>query len=135
MRCLHIGVPMPTHVLSVGSCSADNYRLRRLVENELDAKLASADTAEDGLTRLARESFDLILVNRIIDWDGTMGVDFITAARQANITTPMMLISDYADAQAQAVANGAIPGFGKSQLHDPQVAEMLRDVLRAPSAR
>jgi two-component system, chemotaxis family, chemotaxis protein CheY len=126
---------MSIHVLSVGSCSADNYRLRRLVEGQLDADMSDADTAEEGLKRAADGCFDLILVNRIIDWDGTMGVDFITAARKANIATPIMLISDYTDAQAQAVANGATPGFGKSQLQDPEVVERLRDAVRASTAK
>ena len=32
----------------------------------------------------------------------------------------------YADAQAKAIANGALPGFGKSQLGDPQLVEKIR---------
>ncbi len=40
-----------------------------------------------------------------------------------------MLISNFQDAQQEAVAAGAFPGFGKSQLYDDSTSERLRDAL------
>ena len=41
----------------------------------------------------------------------------------------MLLISNHDDAQEQAIAAGARPGFGKSQIPEPETAEILRDVI------
>ena len=43
-----------------------------------------------------------------------------------------MLISNYPDAQAAAVAEGALPGFGKRELGSLRVAELIRGALGAP---
>ena len=40
-----------------------------------------------------------------------------------------MLVSNYADAQTQAVQAGALPGFGKRELGTPKVPEMIRTAL------
>jgi hypothetical protein len=42
---------------------------------------------------------------------------------------PVMLVSNYAAAQAEAVAAGAVPGFGKSSLGRPDMLERVRAVL------
>jgi hypothetical protein len=126
---------MAAQVLSVGSCSADDYRLKRLVREQIDADFASVSTAAEALEAVKEQDFDLVLVNRIFDWDGTQGVDFIAMARNAGVKSAMMLISDYEDAQARAVANGALPGFGKSQLHDPALGELLRNAVQTQSTK
>jgi hypothetical protein len=40
-----------------------------------------------------------------------------------------MLVSDYPEAQAQAVEAGARMGFGKSDLGEPEVAKLIKDVI------
>ena len=40
-----------------------------------------------------------------------------------------MLVSNLEDAQAQAVAAGAQPGFGKAALQKPRTIELLREYL------
>ena len=42
---------------------------------------------------------------------------------------PFMLISNYEDAQAQAVELGAVPGFGKSSINSSETVERLQIVL------
>ena len=39
-----------------------------------------------------------------------------------------------ADAQAAAVANGALPGFGKREIGSPRVLEILKAALETPTA-
>ena len=41
----------------------------------------------------------------------------------------MMLVSDKPDAQAEAVAKGALPGFGKAGLRHPETAQRIRAAL------
>ena len=122
---------MAVSVLSVGQCSSDDYRIGALLEKVAGAVLTSAYTVEEAKRELARGTFALVLVNRIIDGDGSFGVAFIAEARRTGSPLPFMLVSDYAEAQAEAVAVGAVPGFGKSQLRDPGVAETLRKALAA----
>ncbi|HEY4329038.1 MAG TPA: response regulator [Phycisphaerae bacterium] len=119
-------------ILSIGQCSADTYRINRALA-KTGASLDHASSAEDALEYLGQNSYDLVLINRILDGDGTSGLALITQAKQANPALKMMLVSDYADAQAQAIANGALPGFGKSELSSPQTAALVQQALTGPS--
>lgn len=120
---------MERRVLSVGSCGVDSSRLARVVAAEIGARMDSAYTAEEALNRLADHDYALVLVNRVIDGDGSLGVDFIADARRGNKKTPLMLVSDYADAQAAAIANGALQGFGKSELFSEETARLLKGAV------
>jgi len=42
---------------------------------------------------------------------------------------PVMLVSNFADAQAQAVESGALPGFGKAALNAPETLARLKEQL------
>jgi CheY-like chemotaxis protein len=121
---------MTKHVLSVGQCSADDARLARMLAIEADAHLDRAHSAADAEARLAATAYDLVLVNRIIDGDGSEGVDFIARSKDTT-PVPFMLVSDYADAQEAAQAAGALPGFGKGALHTPEVGQLLRQALNS----
>jgi two-component system chemotaxis response regulator CheY len=70
-------------------------------------------------------------VNRVSDADGSPGIELIRAlkADPGLAGVPVMLVSNYADAQAQAVALGALPGFGKADLTAPETTEKLRSAL------
>jgi hypothetical protein len=70
----------------------------------------------------------LILVNRVLDADGSDGMALIQEFVRSG-TVPVMLVSNYPEYQAKAVALGARPGFGKAALRDPATVELLRVVL------
>jgi CheY-like chemotaxis protein len=117
--------------LSVGQCLADHGRIAQALHSTFGAEVVPADTAGEAFERLRREAFDLVLVNRVFDRDGDSGLDFI---RQVNADqqlrkVPIMLVSNYEDAQARAVAAGAQPGFGKASLDAPETLELLRNYL------
>jgi CheY-like chemotaxis protein len=117
--------------LSVGQCMADHGRIAHVLHSTFGAEVVSADTAGEALQRLREDAFDLVLVNRIFDRDGDSGIDLI---RQVNTDerlrkVPIMLVSNYEDAQARAVAAGAQLGFGKASLHEPETLELLRNYL------
>ena len=122
---------MKSHVLSVGQCSADDARIARVLATEADAHLDRAHSIENALQMIPQHSYDLILVNRVIDRDGMPGIGLIGAAKKAGVTTPIILVSDYQEAQAAAVAEGALPGFGKSSLETAEVGQLLRQALQS----
>jgi two-component system chemotaxis response regulator CheY len=117
-------------VLSVGQCYADHCKIVQALQ-EFQFEIVSADTTEEALTQLRAGSFALVLVNRVYDGDGSLGLDLIRQVKQdaALQAVPVMLVSDYEDAQQEAVAAGAVLGFGKSALHGPVVAERVRGLL------
>ena len=85
----------------------------------------------DAEETLNRRRYDLVLVNRLIAADGSDGVELIRWMRTNYLTAgiPIMLVSDYADAQQHAVADGAIPGFGKAALHAAETLGQLAAFL------
>lgn len=121
-------------ILSVGQCGPDDYQLTRFLRGHFaGAQIDRAAAAIDARALLAQQPYDLILVNRVLDGDGTSGVDFIARAVESGAPPHQkyMLISDFPDAQGMAVAVGAVRGFGKSQLHSAEAEEALRQGLGA----
>jgi hypothetical protein len=80
-------------------------------------------------------SDSLLLVNRALDgdFDTDSGIELIRsiAQREANEQPAMMLISNYPEAQEEAVKAGARPGFGKSALYSQTTATLLRQAATA----
>ena len=119
-------------VLSVGQCSPDHYGICRLLGEAFGAEVAAADQAEEALAAAKAGDFDLVLVNRVFDATGESGLELIRRLRADADTscTPVMLVSNYEDAQAEAAALGARPGFGKAELGDSATQERLAQALR-----
>jgi len=123
---------MPTRrVLSVGQCFADHSSIRRTLEQHFAVEVIPAATMAEVRARLQQERYDLILVNRIFDADGVSGLALIEILKQEEKSRhlPVMLVSNYEDAQREAVAQGALPGFGKASLGQPQMLGRLQNVL------
>jgi CheY-like chemotaxis protein len=118
-------------VLSVGQCLADHGSISRVLGREFGAEVVPADTADEALARLRQGPFALVLVNRVLDGDGSPGVDVVRRlkADEALRAVPVMLVSNYDDAQQGAVQEGAVKGFGKGQLTSPATRERLRPFL------
>ena len=118
---------MPS-VLSVGQCGYDDSRIGQVVRTALGATLDRAGSPDQARQMIESRKYDLVLVNRVFDAGTGMGVEFIKnlISEGGAALPPVMLVSDYADAQAAAIANGAVMGFGKSAIALPEVAEKLR---------
>ncbi len=120
-------------VLLVGHCGPDSTYLRMAVKSAASDVTLSA--AEDGpaLDRALEQGIDLILFNRELGWgfDPATGVEMIRLLKPRYPQVKMMLVSNRPDAQADAVAAGAMPGFGKRQIGSPQVRRLLRDAMAA----
>jgi CheY-like chemotaxis protein len=109
---------MPKHVLNVGQCNPDHNSLSRFLQSRYDVQIARAATAVEALDLLRKQSFDLVLVNRKLDSDYSDGTEVIRLmkAEPALAATPVMLVTNYAEHQANAMALGAVQGFGKDEL-------------------
>jgi CheY-like chemotaxis protein len=119
-------------VLSVGQCYADQYTITRFLRDTFGAEVIAADSTRQALDQARRETFTLILVNRVFDADGSSGLEFIQTVKadEQLRAVPIMLVSNYDDAQAQAVQAGAVHGFGKAALSHPQTMARLEPHLR-----
>ena len=105
---------MPTikKVLLVGHCGFDGSSLRRAVSKALPDVKLDAVNDQRKLTQQA-DSSTLLLVNRVLDgrFESESGVDLIGELAAGDDPPKMMLVSNYADAQAEAEGAGALPGF------------------------
>lgn len=121
-----------THIALVGHCGFDSGSLTRLVRTTFPDATVTAVNHQDALTPPGDPDpgFDLLLVNRVLDgrFDAADGIELI---RTAAPYTACLLISNFPEAQADAEAAGAQPGFGKSDLTAPQAADRLRSALPA----
>jgi two-component system chemotaxis response regulator CheY len=122
---------MSRRVLSVGQCNLDHGNISHALHGRFAAEVVPVASTNDALSQLRQSSFDLVLVNRVFDADGGSGLDLIRQikADEQLRRVPVMLVSNFADAQQQAVAAGAEPGFGKSALAAPETAARLKAYL------
>lgn len=121
-------------VLSVGQCGLDESVLARYLRRHFDAEVVAASTGEDAFRQLESGEFDLILVNRRLDASGADGIAVIRRLQASEFSpSPVMLVSNYPDAQSSAVEAGAAPGFGKSEYENPDVRDRLARILVDPS--
>jgi response regulator RpfG family c-di-GMP phosphodiesterase len=121
-------------VISVGQCGYDNSRIRSLIRSiDSTVEIKETDSHQETMEVLASlGEAALVLVNRVFDMDGSSGMDLIGQLKSkdsefANI--PVMLVSNYEKSQAEAIANGAIQGFGKSELQSVETRQKIVSVL------
>ena len=118
-------------VLDVGNCSLDHGAIGGLIARHFGAQVVQAHGPDDALAELRRGRFELVLVNRKLDQDHSDGLEIIKSikADPQLAATPCMLITNFSEHQAAAVAAGAEPGFGKSSLTAPETIEQLGKFL------
>jgi CheY-like chemotaxis protein len=118
-------------VLSVGQCGFDNSGIGRTIRRHFAAQVLTADSAQEAIEALGQGDISLVLVNRVLDADGSAGMDLIKRIKSdpALEPVPVMLVSNYEEAQEEAVEAGAIPGFGKATLEHPPTIERLKHYL------
>jgi len=114
-------------VVLVGHCGFDQSSISRAVSAVLPS--SNVTSANNSASLDAYSGPDaLLLINRVLDgrFSTGSGVDLIADLAGRDNPPKMMLISNFPDAQAQAVAAGALPGFGKSELGSPETSDKLR---------
>ncbi len=118
-------------VALVGHCGPDSSYLRmsvRRADAEIDVLMVDD---ESDLKRAISEGVELLLLNRELSYgfQDSFGVDLIKRLRPLHPDVKMMLVSNYPDAQSDAVRAGALPGFGKRELGSARVAQVVREAL------
>ena len=121
----------PCRVLDVGQCDYDHGRISSLLRAQFGAEEVRVHSATEAIERLRGEAFDLVLVNRVFDRTAEEGLDLIrkTKADAKTSAVPVMLVSNFPESQTEAVAAGALPGFGKAALAEDATKERLEKVL------
>jgi DNA-binding response OmpR family regulator len=121
---------MQMKILDIGQCGFDGPAMSQLFQEKLHAKVDNAPNADEAKRHLADRKYNLALVNRLLAADGSSGIELIDMLVKSGCTTPLMLVSDLPEAQDAAVSHGALRGFGKSDLEDPQTLELIRSAAR-----
>ncbi len=118
-----------TDVMLVGHCGPDAIMLKTVVQRALPE--ASVELVNDQAALDAALAGEVVLlVNRELDGAfhaGTGGIDLVRHLAQLDSPPPMLLVSNFEEAQSEAQAAGAMPGFGKSNLYDEDTTQRLKD--------
>ncbi|MFM2014325.1 MAG: hypothetical protein RLZZ396_3109 [Planctomycetota bacterium] len=123
-------------VLDVGNCGPDHSALSGMLRKHFDVEILKADQLSDTLALLQQQPVDLILINRKLDVDYSDGIEILHVLKKSDAyrDIPVMLITNYAEHQQQAIAAGAILGFGKLEINAPETLKRLEAVLRPVDA-
>lgn len=123
---------MSKRVLSIGQCGPDHSALSRFLKSSFDVVIETAATAAESLDLLRKSQYDLVLINRKLDYDYSDGEEIIRTMQADAVlkAIPVMLISNYAEYQDNAVALGAVRGFGKNDLGRSDVVARLQPYLQ-----
>jgi len=126
---------MAKRVVLVGHCGPDSSYLRITVSKASPGVQVLAADDDASLGKVLGDGVDLLLLNRQLDFgfDESDGVGLLKRLRRIYPELKAMLVSNYPDAQAAAMAEGALPGFGKRELGTSRVAELIREALEAPA--
>ena len=118
-------------VVLVGHCGFDSGTLTRfagqLVPRAQVVRVNDQSALDNACTPGA-----LLLINRVLDgrFDvGGSGVALIQRLAEHEPRPTMMLVSNYDDAQQQAVKAGALRGFGKSEIGDATTFHRLTEAI------
>ncbi len=122
---------MTRKVLNVGQCAFDTGQITNLLTKHFSVEITPAADHSSAVQLAKQSDFDLILINRVLDSTGTEGMEVLQALKDDPTTqqTPVMIVSNFAEAQDAAVQAGAVPGFGKSSINDEATVDNLRQYL------
>ena len=118
-----------SRILLVGHCGVDGPRLQSELGSILKGANVERINSDAELRRACEEGADLLLVNREPLGFESEGLDLIRQIRKDFPDQKVMLVSDYADAQEQAEAAGALHGFGKRDIGSPKLADAVKQAL------
>lgn len=127
---------MTKTVLDIGNCNPDHYAITQLLTGNYDVVVLRAHELSDALQLLSEKKVDLIVINRKLDIDYSDGIEILRHLKQdaAFKGIPTMIITNYAEQQLAAVAEGAEYGFGKLQYSEPATRDCLSRFLDKKTA-
>ena len=115
-------------LLDVGQCDADHSRISALLDNHFEVEVHRVHSHDEAVKLAKDTTFQLIMINRLLDADGSPGMDVLNSLQgnPATESVPVMIVSNYQEAQDAAMKVGAVQGFGKDALGSPETVELLR---------
>lgn len=118
-------------VLDVGNCDPDHGMISAMLRQHFDVVIDRVMFVHEAVERMRANKYAIVLLNRLIFADNSPGDALLKQSKSDPqlAATPIMMISNFAEAQASAVALGAVPGFGKAQVTAPQTRELLSQYL------
>lgn len=118
-------------MILVGHCSPDSSYLSIAVKAVKPDAIVERAMDDSSLLTYLQKGASLLLINRVLDgeYNNYDGVDLLAKCRKSHPDVPAMLISNYPDAQTRAIAVGALPGFGKSEVTSRKARELLASSL------
>lgn len=119
----------PPKILSVGQSAADDSEIARLLVRRFAATVETAASAEEAFEAAESGSYDLILINRILDRTMESGLELMAKIVALPHKPKVMLISEKLRAHLAADDLEAEPGFGKKKLYDKSTLEALTYAL------
>lgn len=119
-------------VVLVGHCGPDMAMLTMAVRAALPGAVIVKNTEEKSLWD---EPAGLYLVNRVLDgwYTDESGLRLIGELAAKGLRG--MLISNYPEAQRDAVAAGGCPGFGKSAVRSDEAVTLIREAAASEEVR
>lgn len=123
---------MSKRVMNVGQCVPDHGSISRFLQSHFDVQVDKVDSVPDTLAGLRQRRYDLVLINRKMDADYSDGTDVLQLIKADPVLAPVpvMLITNYPEHQENAVALGAVYGFGKAELGSSDVVTRLEPFLK-----
>jgi len=114
-------------VLEVGNCGPDHASISAMLKGHFSVEIDRVMHVHEAVGKMRNCRYDLVLLNRLIFADGSEGIELL---RQANSDpdlqgVPIMMLSNFAEAQRASVAAGGVPGFGKAAIGDSKTVALL----------
>ena len=95
-----------------------------------DVQVDRSHSTVQAVEAASKKTYDLILINRILDADNSAGMDVLASLKlnPSSAEMPVMIVSNYDDAQKRAIEKGAVAGFGKADLDSEETLAKLKTV-------
>jgi len=102
-----------------------------MLDRAFDVDIDRVMFVDEAIEKMQSNAYALAMVNRLIFDDSSEGIELIRRAKADSSlhTVPIMMISNYEDAQARAMEAGAVRGFGKAEIGKSPVIELLAKYL------
>lgn len=118
------------NVLIVGHCDLDHPQITSLIKKHFSANITRLKQLKETIKYLEKYDYDLVIINRIGAFDQESGLELIKKIKHyGGINVPLMMITNYKDQMDLAIKAGAVPGYGKDDLHSQETIELLSQYL------
>ena len=121
-------------VLDVGQCDYDHNNIKNVVKDACNGSTVWAHTKEEALKILSGNpnEFSLVTINRLLDKDHSEGMETLIAIKNNPELShiPVMIISDFEEAQNKAISAGGVKGFGKTSLKTKEARNKTVELVK-----